>query len=1055
MIAPRASFARDSYVRPLTRRTRRDGAATPARPHSSTNARRNARRRLDELLRRGHVLHHRGHVPLRQLQLVLHHPLRGIELLADDFLPSRVGGDDARTRPSRPLRARPGGSPGTALVHVEPHGHVLGDADGGVGGDHHRDGAVRPVLGGGLVAGVRVDRILVRGAPLGGREAEGRGSERWGRRYGPRPYPRETVWQGRAGEDPPSTMAGWRRPRRAAILGADASPDARADGPRVHERGNKRLDAVLDFVAFAARPMPLLTLLDEAPRRIAGHPRGRRVLALPARGRQERARHARQRRLLERRHRAGAPAGRRGDHRRGRRVHAARSRPTTAEQHEAYKHFEELGEERFPVFLAVPIRGKAGPLGALVVQRSAVPFEDRDIELLARARRAHRRRASARGARRRGARAAGATRRRRDAQSDPDGATGHRRARARGRGCPATPAHAPERAARRAHASPQTPRPTCACFAGRSTWPRRPSGGCASGREAIGLEQRSRASCRPTSRSSTTCASGSAPPSSCRSGSGVAQALSQVARDVTRSGRVAHARRLPRGARARHRGPLRRPHDAGRRRQALGAARARRSSWATRSRCSTCSSARVAAGRHRAERAGERAAPAGPAQAAQRPGGRRRPGPLPVGVRRRHRAARRRPRAARHQPEKSEVASLREYRRSGKRPRRPEAARARVASPRRVTMSDARRDARSLRRPTTSALVPERRRRRRRPHQRHRRERDGRPLRDDVRAAVGRREAEVRAPAARRASRRRSTSAARARARCARPVRVHGAPPELDALRLGGRGRPQPAPVGERLAVIVLVSAARHCPAHPHARSDRDRRLGRGALPLAARHPARQAVGLAAGHAASSSTGRESRFELCDGSFERLPDVADGRELVQTHHAPRPRLRIDVTVLERVRPRCHSAADRRRAAPASARNSTAVRASAFAATSAVVEAAVAVPAASAKRCSWHSASPSLDDRQPRVDRRQRRGRRRPCRCCPRRREGRRLAGLSAERREVRAEARAPGPCCSPCRGSPAQPDRRPRRRSPWRRPGRIARRWRARARARRRRARAR
>src|SRR5205823_14886970 len=30
-----------------------------------------------------------------------------------------------------------------------------------------------------------------------------------------------------------------------------------------------RLDAVLEFVAFAARPMPLVTLLDEAPRRIA------------------------------------------------------------------------------------------------------------------------------------------------------------------------------------------------------------------------------------------------------------------------------------------------------------------------------------------------------------------------------------------------------------------------------------------------------------------------------------------------------------------------------------------------------------------------------------------------------------------------------------------------------------------------------------------------------------------------------------------------------------------------------------------------------------------
>ena len=53
-----------------------------------------------------------------------------------------------------------------------------------------------------------------------------------------------------------------------------------------------------------------------------------------------------------------------------------------AEQSAAYKHFAELGEERFPAFLAVPIRGKSGPLGALVVQRREAAFEDRDVELL-------------------------------------------------------------------------------------------------------------------------------------------------------------------------------------------------------------------------------------------------------------------------------------------------------------------------------------------------------------------------------------------------------------------------------------------------------------------------------------------------------------------------------------------------------------------------------------------------------------------------------------------------------------------------------------------------
>ncbi|HEX3593819.1 MAG TPA: hypothetical protein VHU80_01920, partial [Polyangiaceae bacterium] len=47
------------------------------------------------------------------------------------------------------------------------------------------------------------------------------------------------------------------------------APEAHATKVHVHARGDKRLDAVLDFVAFTARPMPLLTLLDEAPRRIA------------------------------------------------------------------------------------------------------------------------------------------------------------------------------------------------------------------------------------------------------------------------------------------------------------------------------------------------------------------------------------------------------------------------------------------------------------------------------------------------------------------------------------------------------------------------------------------------------------------------------------------------------------------------------------------------------------------------------------------------------------------------------------------------------------------
>lgn len=152
--------------------------------------------------------------------------------------------------------------------------------------------------------------------------------------------------------------------------------------PKIHGRGNKRLDGVLDFLAFAAKPMPLVTLLDEAPRRIAqifeadvcslylvegdGHElvmRGNVGFSSAAIG---------QVRL----HIGEGMTGESVEY----------LRPVTSDNapHDAaYKHFDVLGEERYPVFLAVPIQAKTGPLGALVVQRARVPFEDRDIELLA------------------------------------------------------------------------------------------------------------------------------------------------------------------------------------------------------------------------------------------------------------------------------------------------------------------------------------------------------------------------------------------------------------------------------------------------------------------------------------------------------------------------------------------------------------------------------------------------------------------------------------------------------------------------------------------------
>jgi phosphotransferase system enzyme I (PtsP) len=155
-----------------------------------------------------------------------------------------------------------------------------------------------------------------------------------------------------------------------------------AVGPTVHERGNKRLDAVLDFVAFAARPMPLLTLLDEAPRRIVALLEAEVCSLYLLEGDKSE---------LVMRGNVGLESVaigqvrlRVGEGITGEAIEYMRPISTeTAEQHGAYKHFAGIGEERFPVFLAVPIRGKAGPLGAVVVQRRSVPFTDADIEVLA------------------------------------------------------------------------------------------------------------------------------------------------------------------------------------------------------------------------------------------------------------------------------------------------------------------------------------------------------------------------------------------------------------------------------------------------------------------------------------------------------------------------------------------------------------------------------------------------------------------------------------------------------------------------------------------------
>ena len=155
---------------------------------------------------------------------------------------------------------------------------------------------------------------------------------------------------------------------------------AKATQRKVLASGSARLESVLDFVAFAAKPMPLLTLLDEAPRRIAAIVDAKICSLYALEGEGE----------LVMRGNVGFPRSAIGQVRlavgEGLTGEAVEyMRPVVAElakNHASYKHFEELGEDRFPVFLAVPIRGKSGPVGAAVVQRTDRPFSEVEIALL-------------------------------------------------------------------------------------------------------------------------------------------------------------------------------------------------------------------------------------------------------------------------------------------------------------------------------------------------------------------------------------------------------------------------------------------------------------------------------------------------------------------------------------------------------------------------------------------------------------------------------------------------------------------------------------------------
>jgi phosphotransferase system enzyme I (PtsP) len=176
-------------------------------------------------------------------------------------------------------------------------------------------------------------------------------------------------------------MTAAKRPRKKPTRSRPRAAPPKHAEPHIHHR-EARLDRVLDFVAFVAKPMPLPLLLDEAPRKIAAIV-GADVASLY---------------LLEGdggalvlRGNVGFPQRARGNVRlsvgegiTGMAVECMRPISVGhAKEHASYRAFPELGEEKYPVFLAVPILGSHGPLGALVVQRGGdEAFKPSDVRLL-------------------------------------------------------------------------------------------------------------------------------------------------------------------------------------------------------------------------------------------------------------------------------------------------------------------------------------------------------------------------------------------------------------------------------------------------------------------------------------------------------------------------------------------------------------------------------------------------------------------------------------------------------------------------------------------------
>jgi phosphotransferase system enzyme I (PtsP) len=152
---------------------------------------------------------------------------------------------------------------------------------------------------------------------------------------------------------------------------------------QLHAQPGGQVERVLNYLAFVAANKPLTVLLDEAPKKIADCVDAdvASLYLLEGDGR-----------ALVMRGNVGFPKHTRGKVRltlgEGITGAAVQLRyPISAAQaaeHASYRGFPELGEDRFPAFLAVPVIGTDGPLGAVVVQRGGNrPFTEAEVSLVA------------------------------------------------------------------------------------------------------------------------------------------------------------------------------------------------------------------------------------------------------------------------------------------------------------------------------------------------------------------------------------------------------------------------------------------------------------------------------------------------------------------------------------------------------------------------------------------------------------------------------------------------------------------------------------------------